>query len=122
MAEALLKPHYVAVVRTPHLFGTSFLSVHTYFTISQPCRTAAIRPPDDPLCPLRAPTETESRHGEDGLPHAVLVDGVDVRPAYRAHLALPRPWALAVAVALFHCTFTQLQWTAQGSVTCERRK
>ena len=110
MAKAPLKAHYVAVVAdAPPVCNVLLVCTYLLYHITA-CRTAAIRTPDGPLCPLRAPTETESRHSEDGLPHAVLVDGVDVRPAYRAHLALPQPWALAVAVAvaLLDCTFTQL--------------
>lgn len=72
--------------------------------------------------PVAYTTETESRHNENGLPDAVLVDGVYVRAAYRAHLACSQPWALAVAIPLFHSTLAESQRSLQGLIARRRRE
>jgi hypothetical protein len=106
---------------TPHSFEALLPLIHT-FVVSSICWSSSDTVLQTARLPFACTAETESRHRENGVPHAVLVDGVYVRPAHRAHLALSQPWALAVPVALFHCTLAESQRTPQGPITRRRRE
>jgi hypothetical protein len=98
---------------TPHLFSALFTLVCVSILKRNLLNWVLYEPQlNGPLA--LCVRETESRHSKNGLPHAVLADGLYVRTAYCAHLARSWPWALAVAVALLHRTLAKSKWTLQG--------
>jgi hypothetical protein len=72
---------------TPHLLTLYLFSIGIYTHLA-PCAVeeGTIRPPEGPLALCVLPPRP-SQDSENGLPHAVLADGVYVRAAYCAHLA-----------------------------------